>query len=70
MVLYLHAPKPPNMVISESSINLTVPAYVNMSVIDPSSNQTKPACTLNVVSVNSIEEINFLIIMCSWCIVQ
>ena len=50
MVLYLHAPKPPNMVVSASSINVTVPAYVNVSVIDSSTKLTKPAFTLSVVS--------------------
>lgn len=51
MILYLNAPKPPNMVISPASVNLTVPAYINVSVIDSTSKLTKPAFTLDVVSL-------------------
>ena len=49
MDLYLSASSPPNMTISSKSINLTAPAYVNVSVVDTASKLTKPAFTLGVV---------------------
>ena len=49
MFLDLQAPKPPSMVISPNDINVTVPAIVNVSVIDPKTNAKKPAFTIGMV---------------------
>lgn len=53
MFLNLQASKPPTMVISPSSINITVPGNVNVSVKDTSSNATKPAFTVGIVRLGS-----------------
>ncbi len=50
MVLDLSGAKPPSMVITTQSVNLTVPLYVNASV-NTSSNATKLVFTLLVVSL-------------------
>ena len=50
MTLGIQASKPPTAVFSSSGVNITVPGTVNVSVIDPSSNATKPAFTVGMVS--------------------
>lgn len=52
MILDMQAAKPPFMAISARSINVTVPANVNVSVIaDPSAKLTKPAFTIELVRI-------------------
>ena len=51
MMLYLHASKPPTMTMTGVSVNLTIPAHVNVSVVDTKNgNITKPAFTIGLVS--------------------
>ena len=55
MFLNLQASKPPTLVISPTSINVTIPGNVNVTVKDPSSNATKPAFTIGIVRPPHLE---------------